>query len=71
MTRRNAVEGEMEEELRFHLERQVEKYVATVAAQKGQSTPRKIHERPLDAHQTRCFVVHMSASRKLLSHLDG
>ena len=25
--RRNAVEGEMEEELRFHLERQVEKYV--------------------------------------------
>ena len=39
MTRRNAVEGEMEEELRFHLERQVEKYVATVAAQKGQSTP--------------------------------
>ena len=29
LTRRNTVEGEMEEELRFHLERQVEKYVAS------------------------------------------
>ena len=46
MTRRKAVEGEMEEELWFHLDRQVEKYVATVAAQKSRSTPRKIHERP-------------------------
>jgi hypothetical protein len=43
LARRNAVEGEMEEELRFHLERQVEKYVVTVAAQKNRSTPRKIH----------------------------